>query len=1046
MRDTILGKEYHRKWSAALLFIVYSVILFAMYSEYYFNDQFPLSGDGQQFASAVLFGPNTFLETGEFPLWNKWLAAGISNSSMFTYTLLFGFLSAKTMIYSIYIGTVALGAVFAYLYFREIKCSCLASLVTSMCYLLSIHLGGIRKSHSYIILAVAFFPIILFFIERYFTTRRLRWLLASTIPMALQFTCGIQYIVYTDIFLFIYLMAFGFHYRMQIATMLKHGLAWGFSYLGLIALYFIPYIEQIRAYGNVKAGGSSFEYFTSYSIHPIKLIQTIFPRFFQGEIFQALGPSYSSEMDIELFLGYIVLLLAIAAAVYTFHEFRTRLTLVFMGAVFLYSALGAFPWLAKIIFRIPYLGDFRCASRALFVFIFLEFTLAARGLTILQNKEYVKSFLKLTAIISGAIVACIGIASFSIVIFSGINAGFHVEAFQPLKQYLSDYISTELIWIVAMPIIFAGVYHLWEKRDTWGYPAVCIITAVATIAQTYSYTSMTQTSPVSALKSQDVVSKYLSEQIGDGKIWDAFSNIDGSHESILSFNRGVTKQIASINAYTAFNNPYLYRLFTQEAMAPMNSSGLLSGSLKAEQNLRLQNSLLSMLGVKYIIDSDDILDSNNDILQMNIESENVYFAEKLHIPNSDGELSVQQYDFLPEPNTYYQINFSCNVAQTQNLIFDLYAGSNYDGYAQEARFELAEGESRYSAIIYSGESNLHEGIVWRLISWGMEEFDLHGFEINRITTEKVEEYPLHIIAEHVPALLVPQEMEAVCVNQNVTVPNSNGELAVQQYAFLPEQDTYYQISFSCNAPQEQNLIFDLYAGPEYDAAEQETSFHLTSGENEYSAVIYSGKSNLYAEIVWRIISWGIEEFELSDFKITRLEILESTTEAVQAPSANIYLNERARDILYVPDAIEQIEDRELLYRDTVLYALDRINYMEEFSDRSLNPESTVLQAIEFDTNEITAQIQTEEDTFVNFSQCYYPGWHAYVDGEKTEIYLVNGVIMGMEVPAGTHDISFAYEPVSVMLGAAVTIGTAGILLTALVLTKKKEYAQSKIAG
>ena len=113
----LLKKTGHQ---AILLFILYCIVLFLAYSGYYFADQFPISGDGlQAFSNFEL--SKTIMENGELPLWNKWLAAGIPITNSFTPVLLFSILPAKQMYYAIYIIPLALGAVFAFLYFKEIK-------------------------------------------------------------------------------------------------------------------------------------------------------------------------------------------------------------------------------------------------------------------------------------------------------------------------------------------------------------------------------------------------------------------------------------------------------------------------------------------------------------------------------------------------------------------------------------------------------------------------------------------------------------------------------------------------------------------------------------------------------------------------------------------------------------------------------------------------------------------------------------------------------------------------------------------------------------
>ena len=69
-------------------------------------------------------------------------------------------------------------------------------------------------------------------------------------------------------------------------------------------------------------------------------------------------------------------------------------------------------------------------------------------------------------------------------------------------------------------------------------------------------------------------------------------------------------------------------------------------------------------------------------------------------------------------------------------------------------------------------------------------------------------------------------------------------------------------------------------------------------------------------------------------------------------------------------------------------------------------------------------------------------WKAYIDGNKTEIHLVNHGFMGIVVPKGTHKVEFIYNPTSFVLSKyiALTLSTlvmAGVLLTIFVSLRKK---------
>ncbi len=57
---------------------------------------------------------------------------------------------------------------------------------------------------------------------------------------------------------------------------------------------------------------------------------------------------------------------------------------------------------------------------------------------------------------------------------------------------------------------------------------------------------------------------------------------------------------------------------------------------------------------------------------------------------------------------------------------------------------------------------------------------------------------------------------------------------------------------------------------------------------------------------------------------------------------------------------------------------------------------------------IEAHAVSQGKNFVVFSQNYSPGWSAYVDGKKTEIFVVNSVFMGISLAEGTHEIAFRF--------------------------------------
>jgi hypothetical protein len=83
---------------------------------------------------------------------------------------------------------------------------------------------------------------------------------------------------------------------------------------------------------------------------------------------------------------------------------------------------------------------------------------------------------------------------------------------------------------------------------------------------------------------------------------------------------------------------------------------------------------------------------------------------------------------------------------------------------------------------------------------------------------------------------------------------------------------------------------------------------------------------------------------------------------------------------------------------------------------------------------IKAQASTSSPGMLVFSEVYDPGWRAYVDGEPAPVHLVNHVMRGIPIPAGTHEIELRYTTPGLLIGFAITGATVAVLVAAFVLT------------
>ena len=87
----------------------------------------------------------------------------------------------------------------------------------------------------------------------------------------------------------------------------------------------------------------------------------------------------------------------------------------------------------------------------------------------------------------------------------------------------------------------------------------------------------------------------------------------------------------------------------------------------------------------------------------------------------------------------------------------------------------------------------------------------------------------------------------------------------------------------------------------------------------------------------------------------------------------------------------------------------------------------------------------ENAGLVLLTDTYYPGWKAYVDGERAQIYPTDYLFRGVFVSEGEHKIEFVYDPASFKLGIAISVAAVLSLVGLLALQRyweRKETADT----
>lgn len=72
-------------------------------------------------------------------------------------------------------------------------------------------------------------------------------------------------------------------------------------------------------------------------------------------------------------------------------------------------------------------------------------------------------------------------------------------------------------------------------------------------------------------------------------------------------------------------------------------------------------------------------------------------------------------------------------------------------------------------------------------------------------------------------------------------------------------------------------------------------------------------------------------------------------------------------------------------------------------------------------NQIVLSVELAKPAFLFLSEVYYPGWQAYVDGERTKILKANYIFNAIYLNSGSHLVEFQYCPRSFQRGKIITV-------------------------
>ncbi|MBQ2507336.1 MAG: YfhO family protein, partial [Bacteroidaceae bacterium] len=159
---------------------------------------------------------------------------------------------------------------------------------------------------------------------------------------------------------------------------------------------------------------------------------------------------------------------------------------------------------------------------------------------------------------------------------------------------------------------------------------------------------------------------------------------------------------------------------------------------------------------------------------------------------------------------------------------------------------------------------------------------------------------------------------------------------------------------------------------------------------------------------------------------------DNSTIPVQNPNAygNAWF---VKKLQYVQNANEELDGLSKFNPKEVAIVDQKFKSVLGDESKASVDSTAQVSLLAYEPNALKYELNSAKGGVVVFSEIYYPGWKATLDGENVEIGRANYVLRAVQVPAGKHQLEMTFSPSSIKVTetiAWIALATLVILLMA----------------
>lgn len=118
-------------------------------------------------------------------------------------------------------------------------------------------------------------------------------------------------------------------------------------------------------------------------------------------------------------------------------------------------------------------------------------------------------------------------------------------------------------------------------------------------------------------------------------------------------------------------------------------------------------------------------------------------------------------------------------------------------------------------------------------------------------------------------------------------------------------------------------------------------------------------------------------------------------------------------------------------------------FKEQLGQSVPQDDTSMVKMIQYKPNNLTYEVKSSKGGVIVFSEIYYPGWTATVDGQPAELGRVNYILRALNVKPGSHKVVLDFHPSSLKKTETVAYIGYVVLLLLLVVGIGVEWKKKK---